>query len=280
MRIGGRPNDQFITGTFQSDGLRIGFIRIPRFSPLAGTDENAELARLVGEIVFLQQNTDGLVVDVMHNPGGRIEIVEGLASVLMPRTFRTVGYEVRATWAMVRRFESNLEAARAAGAPAYEIDVLERFARSVRTAYEENCGRTGALSLTQPSLDIPPFATPDGITIAYTKPLMVLIDDVSFSGADMFPAVIKDNGRGILFGYRTAGAGGSVSTLTAGAYTEGSARVTQTLMVRPDGRYIENAGVEPDIENDYMTRENLMTGGRPFVQAFTRAIVQHIRNSQ
>ena len=38
--------------------------------------------------------------------------------------------------------------------------------------------------------------------------------------------------------------------------------------------YIENIGVRPDIVVDYMTRSNLMTGGAPFVQAFTDAAVK------
>ena len=45
----------------------------------------------------------------------------------------------------------------------------------------------------------------------------------------------------------------------------------------PESHYIENIGAHADIPLDYMTRENLLTGGRPFVEAFTRAIVEHIR---
>jgi hypothetical protein len=42
----------------------------------------------------------------------------------------------------------------------------------------------------------------------------------------------------------------------------------------PPSPYIENIGVRPDIVVDYMTRSNLMTGGAPFVQAFTDAAVK------
>ena len=47
----------------------------------------------------------------------------------------------------------------------------------------------------------------------------------------------------------------------------------------PAAPYIENIGVRPDIVVDYMTRENLMTGGAPFVAAFTQAIVNHAQAS-
>ena len=118
---------------------------------------------------------------------------------------------------------------------------------------------------------------------------MVLIDELSASGGDAFPATIQDNGRGILFGQRTMGAGGNVVGLAAGPYSEGFTTVTQSLMNRkanvvapdfPASPYVENVGVRPDIEADYMTRDNLLQNGRPFVDAFTAAMIEHIRRSQ
>jgi C-terminal processing protease CtpA/Prc len=121
--------------------------------------------------------------------------------------------------------------------------------------------------------------------VAYTKPLIVLVDDMSASGADYFPATIQDNKRGPLVGWRTMGAGGSVVDWEAGSYSLGSTRVTQSLMYRkntivtsdyPPAHYVENIGVRPDIEVDYMTRDNLVQNGAPFVSAFVRAIVAQI----
>ena len=77
--------------------------------------------------------------------------------------------------------------------------------------------------------------------------------------------------------------GGSPVVMFDGtAYTESICRITVSLMNRgvviytpdyPPAPYIENIGVRPDIVLDYMTRENLMTGGQSFVQAFTQSIV-------
>lgn len=41
-------------------------------------------------------------------------------------------------------------------------------------------------------------------------------------------------------------------------------------------QYIENVGVRPDIELDYMTTENLLQFGVPFVNAFTKIISDEI----
>jgi len=111
---------------------------------------------------------------------------------------------------------------------------------------------------------------------------MVLIDEFSASGGDMFPAIIQDNHRGPIFGMRSMGAGGSVVGFNGTAFTESFFRVTVSLMNRgnvvqttefPPAPFIENIGVRPDILVDYMTRANLMSAGGPYVQAFTAAIV-------
>ena len=76
----------------------------------------------------------------------------------------------------------------------------------------------------------------------------------------------------------------------AGSYSEGFVNRTESLMSRasertgeagyPSSRYVENVGVRPDIEYDYMTRENLFRNGGAFVDAFTGAIVEHITKNK
>ena len=101
-----------------------------------------------------------------------------------------------------------------------------------------------------------------------------------------------DAGRALHFGWRTNGAGGRAGgpgVIGGGHFSESSVGVTRTIVTRkapvvtddhPTAPYIENIGVRPDIYYDYMTRENLMTGGRPFVEAFTSAMVEHIRRNR
>jgi hypothetical protein len=83
-------------------------------------------------------------------------------------------------------------------------------------------------------------------------------------------------------------AGGSVSSWPL-LYSENSVSNTDTLVVRqepvsipgyPVTRYIENVGAHADIPLDYMTREDLLTRGRPFVDGFTRILVEEIRKSR
>jgi C-terminal processing protease CtpA/Prc len=123
--------------------------------------------------------------------------------------------------------------------------------------------------------------------IAYTKPLIVLVDEMSASGGDAFAATIQDNLRGPLLGWRTMGAGGNVEAWEAGSYSQGIATVTESLMNRkndiktaeyPPAPYVENIGVRPDIVVDYMTVDNLNLKGKPFVDAFVAAIIAEIES--
>ena len=98
--------------------------------------------------------------------------------------------------------------------------------------------------------------------------------------------MFQDAGRGILFGMRTNGAGGTNLAFSTGTYSEGSTGMTLGMMTRkgvssspnyPDSHYVENVGVRPDVEVDFMTRDNLLQRGRSFVEGFTNAVVEHIR---
>ncbi len=280
-RRGATAADSFLSGTFEFDGFRIGYIRAPDFEPAS---ISGALAQFDAEIRFFQANTDGLIIDVMRNPGGYGVYCEELLRRVIPRQFRTIGFEIRATADWIQYFEDSLAEARLFLQPDWVLRALEMNLGFIRTAYGEVRGRTGPISLNGTgTLELLP------VSYAYTKPLMVLTDELSASAADFFPAVIQDNGRGIIFGYRTMGLGGGPTPFDATYYTESFAYVTRSLMVRkapvktpefPETHYIENVGVRPDIEVDYMTRDNLMNRGRSFVQAFSEAMAAHIRKER
>jgi peptidase S41-like protein/PDZ domain-containing protein len=272
-----RPTEPifFLFGTYTTaTGTRVGFVRIPTMSPPSSAIALAQLDRAM---TLFNATTDGLVVDVMRNPGGLVSFVEGVSQRLIPTPFRTIGFEIRATAAWLFSFAAQLTNARNNPAtPPAVLANLEANFNAVLAAFNEDRGRSIPVSLNSTgSLQLQPAPT------AYTKPLLVLTDEFSASGGDMLPAIIQSNNRGPIFGWRTMGAGGSVVGFTGPAFTESIFRVTVSLMNRghivntpdfPPAPYIENIGVRPDIPVDYMTRTNLLTGGSGFVQAFTQAL--------
>jgi hypothetical protein len=289
----GTGADFHYSGVYQSEGVRIGYIRFPNFAP---SNYNAAIAELIREIDFFQRNTDGLVVDVMRNPGGGCYMLDA-AAFLIPNNFYFFGEEIRVTRDRLLSIEASLRLATAQNAPQWIRDYYQQILDEMQRAYNENRGMTQALpactGLTQQGqprgFEFHPARDGNGGLLAYDKPLIVLIDEFSTSAGDIFPAMLQDNRRGPLVGTRTNGAGGSISTWPAGYYSEAQTSNTNTLVLRkepvnvpgyPASRYIENIGAHADVPLQYMTRENLMQRGRPFIDAFTKILVDHVRASR
>ena len=283
QRMGKSLFDFFYSGTYQSQGVRIGYIRIPSFDSFLPSDE------FQSEIDYMQQNTDGLIVDVMRNPGGDPCAAEDLLQRLIPTPFHNMGLEIRATWTWVQNFTQALQDAEDSGASPDVIAQYQSLLQQITAAYLSPSGRTQPLPVCDSTLDLQPATDSSGQNIAYTKPLMLLTDEMTASAAEYFAAVFQDNQRGALLGMRTMGAGGNVDVFPVTTYSSGMASVTESLMHRlnpvttsdyPAAPYVENIGVRPDVLMDYMTTDNLLNRGSSFVQAFTNAMVQYIKTGK
>lgn len=283
IRLGRTPQEFHFSGTYESSGLRIGYLRLPNFAP--GNVPGA-IQELENEIRYLNGNTDGLVVDVTRNTGGGCYMLD-VAKRLINYDFWFFGEEIRPTWDRVNATNAALEAARRGRADQWIIDVLQHNTNMLLEAYRAGAPRTGPVSSCTQFMGGAPtwFNTPAEVT--YTKPMILLIDEFSISAGDIFPAMIQDNQRALLVGMRSNGAGGSVSGWPVGLYTEAVAGNTNTLVLRreivanapdmPVSRYLENVGVRPDVQLDAMSRENLLNRFRPYVNEFTRIIVERIQ---
>jgi C-terminal processing protease CtpA/Prc len=286
QRLGRVAADWYFSGTFEVAGQRIGYIRIPTYA--VGTP-TAPLPQFDAEIAYFEANTDGLLIDQMRNPGGIVCYGESVAARLIPQPFRPIGFELRATWSHVNTFNINLQTARNANAPRHIIQLYEAIYNDLSVAYNEYRGLTGPLPLCQPGMIRQPATDSTGKPITYTKPIIMIIDEFSTSTADSVPAMLQDASRALLVGMRSNGAGGTNVNMSAGTYAEGTIGMTRGTMTRsrpivtgdhPTAYYIENIGVRPDVEIDYMTRENLLNRGATFFNAVTQAAVEHIRRNR
>ncbi|MCU1233560.1 MAG: peptidase, partial [Candidatus Solibacter sp.] len=207
LRQGRLSSDPFFSGTFSAAGHTFGFIRIPTYSPLNTT---TALTAFVNEIAYFQANTEGLVIDEMRNPGGTVSYLNAILSYLMPTKWRSIPFELRASSEWVRAISSSLVSAAAQGAPQQILDLLQLIKDEIVTANRAMRGRTKPIPLDDVTIDRDPATDSKGNIVAYIKPILVLIDEMSASAADAFAATIQDNARGPLFGWRTMGAGGNV----------------------------------------------------------------------
>ena len=283
QRLGTGAGDFHFSGTFTSGTSRIGYLRVPAFST-----NTTSLRELAQEIAFFQANTDGLIVDVMRNGGGDCYMLN-LASYLIPTPgFYFFGEELRPTYSLVASYQNALDSAKRGRAEQWVIDLYTAYLGAIETAYKENRGRTGRIPACSLTLENNPATDSKGALLAYTKPLVILVDEFSISAADIFPAMMQDNKRGVVVGMRTSGGGGSISGWPL-FYSEASFSNTNSLVVRnapvsapnlPSAPYVENFGTIPDIELDYMTRDNLVNRGKTFVDQVTQIMLNQIKNGQ
>lgn len=106
----------------------------------------------------------------------------------------------------------------------------------------------------------------------YSKPILMLIDQLDFSGADFLPAILRDNERVTLFGARTAGAGGCVNTYTyPNRFGLSQYSLTTTFALRSSGACMENLGVTPDIVYQ-VTPLDLQNGYHDYASAVNKAL--------
>ena len=283
QRLGRSGSEFHYSGTYTADDLAIGYLRIPSFSSSGSTVIN----ELKSEIEYFQNNTDGLVIDVTRNPGGGCYMLD-VAATLIPYPFYFFGEQIRATQDRLNSFQSLLDSARLSHAEQWVIDSYQRYVDQMKAALAANRGMTEPIPACRQtgSSGAPISYDNQPSTIVYTKPLIVLIDELSISAADIFPSMLQDNRRGLLVGARSSGGGGSVSGYPSGLYSETYSSNTNTLVVRkkaistaeyPAAPYVENIGARPDVPLEFMTRENLLNGGRTYVDQFTRILTKEIR---
>jgi len=281
QRLGRLTTDEYYSGTFPAGGARIGYIRIPTFTP-RGTTATA-LRQFETEIQFFNQNTSGLIIDIMRNPGGNACYTEELLRRLIPGGFRSILFEIRASTVFAVAFQQAVDSLTAAGAPAELIARYQSFRDEVVAASQRPRGRTSPLPLCS---DVPDRTAAQ---VVYSKPVILLADEFTASGGDFFAATIQDARRGPVFGFRTNGAGGTVQGRESGPYSEFYSQITLSLMVRanevalpgyPVTRYVENTGVWPDIPYNYMSLDNLLSGGTQFRDAAVAALLNEISLTQ
>lgn len=280
----GRNGDFFFSGTFTAGGKKIGYLRIPDFLDSSSSDAvDFAIQQFETEVAYMQTHTDGMVVDVMRNPGGLGCYAEALAQELTPYRFRGIGQQIRVTQDWLLGIGQEIDQSSQLGLDATAVDQLNFLLADLRSAYGRNRGITDPLPLCATYFERDPATNGNGDSIAYTKPIVLLTDEFTTSAAEIFASEFQDSQRGPVFGYRTAGAGGTVAgPYFSGYYSESLATVTQSILVRtnhiatpdfPVTDMIENVGVRPDIVQDYMTVDNLTNRGKTFVGGFTAAIL-------
>lgn len=254
-------------------GKKLLLVRLPDYVPASPAATTAWLSLLLREQEGL---VDGLVFDQTHNPGGNIEFAMDVTSLLAPAPYRNL---VTSFNADRRNLSTLLSWAQWYGSvDAGARPALEEGARSLETAYDTHQPLApfmtfiGRPSIAQPRADY-----------HWTKPFVMLVDELDVSCADMVPAMVKVNRMGTLFGQRTMGGGGNVELVAALPHSEWRISMTRSLAAihDPTGAYpasalIEDVGVTPDVEYA-LSVDDVRGGYVSYVSAFSETLVSALR---
>lgn len=241
------------------NGKQGGYVRIPTYTPERLDQLENVVADFAEIIALFQDETDVLVIDQINNPGGYVLYMYTLASMLTDKPMAVPQHRQMITQEDVffaiselgnfEKVSSDKDAKDLLGESFEGMPVTHELVRAV-AAYlrfiidEWTAGRM----FTQPVYvyGLGPLAPHQ--EVRYTKPILVLVNALDFSGADFFPAILQDNARATIMGTRTAGAGGYVAEVEF-PNLNGIVNISYSASIahRPDNRLIENEGVTPDI---------------------------------
>ena len=262
------------------DGRKVGFIRIADYG--GGREEVEAFGRIMARF---QKQTDALVIDQVSNPGGAVFYLYALVSHLSDKPMtapkhRIIADESDAMWAvdflekvdnpmfrMLGQLDSGDEWA---GYPvtARFWELMKQFARFILSELGAGRRLTGLTHLWgADSIDPAPDAAQ-----RYTKPILLLTNELDFSGGDFFQAILQDNGRATILGVRTSGAGGAVKGYNLpNQFGIDDLSATWTIAQRANGEPIENLGVKPDIVYE-LTQKDFRTGFAEYRRAILKTL--------
>jgi hypothetical protein len=276
---------------YKHAGKTVLLVRIPSFiTPKNNYAENVGwLAALLTDNLAASPDAASLadaapdvaVLDDTHNPGGDASYVAGLASLFAPRPIGNLVQAFHADRSWISHF---IDAANQSNA-AEQAVWLDRIGK-IETAIDAGNPLSVFLPLagTWQGPTVPASVEADTGAdliqpypgVHWDKPVLVLHDELSGSGGDAFPALLKSGGVAKTFGKTTMGAGGSVEEVATLSFSRAKLNLTRGLMgpyvASGSIKLIEDDGVSPDFPYTH-TLADFRAGYVAFVNAFSDAAV-------
>lgn len=276
-RASGGVNNPFSGAIFILDtGEPIGYVRIPHYK---GSDNDVELFRQT--IEHLQKKTKALVIDQTSNPGGYPFYTLALVTTLIDKPIDNIKQSILLNPTIVQEALNDAERLSEKDALTFMKHYASGYAltqgdinelRDLNKKIVEEWTEGKILSSISPIFGIEKLKP--NPNIHYTKPIIVLTDELCFSGGDVLPSLLQDSKRALIFGQTTAGAGGCVQSYEYPNYFGvESIEITRSVLYRANGEPLENVGVTPDIMYE-ITVDDLKNGYRGYRTALIEAIRQ------
>ncbi len=258
----------FVAYTYPTAKGEVGYLRLPHYMPQGPSGEplfEEYLSRYTHVVRQLEARTVGLVIDQDHNCGGSVDYLESIAGLFVEQPHSGLEFQFLAN---KESFLSFNQALGQTPAGTLEHGLVKNLVDLTRTAWNRGDFLTEK-STFHPGEKLYPSP------YRYTKPVIVLIDELSGSGGDAFPAMMQGLGRAKLVGTRTSGLGGHVNAQAPLNYSGIAYRMTRSLFFHPNGTPIENNGATPDFPYA-ITRDDFVNGYRAYREFYTQKLLEQI----
>lgn len=265
----------FVAYTYPTAKGEVGYIRFPHYSPTDASGKRSEratsdwLERVRFALKTMEPKTVGLVIDQDHNCGGSVRLVENMVSLFIDKPVQPMMFRMRANKSTYLDLKADL-----ASDWLVSDTLTYTYYKRLFDLVENTWRNTNEFMTPFTPITAVDAIYPDS-EVRYTKPVVMLIDEMAGSGGDAFPSIMKGIGRAKLFGQQTAGLGGSVREFPSLFNSRMTVRMTVTLFFKPDLTPVENNGAVPDHYYS-VTRDDLVHGYRPYQKAFTEYLLQQI----
>lgn len=259
----------------------IGYIYLPTFD-YDQVEIEAIMTELIEIVQKFENESDALIFDITENYGGDLMFMYAVLSFFADKPLKVTMhremiiqqdvYNAAVMYNQIKatNLEENLGTVSGYPVDATLLDLLKKYASTIMHTWESGQRLTPLLYLNGVDEVI---AHPK---VHYTKPMIVLTNELDFSCADFFPAIMQDNKRAKIFGQRTAGAGGHVRTYPhTSRFGIQHYSLTASIAYRPDGTPMENIGVIPDILYE-ITEKDIRKQYRDYIQAVNNELIHLI----
>lgn len=270
----------FTAFSFLTEKGRIGFVRLPHFYPFNEAGEEIAQERFdqyEQVIAEFEKTTVGLIVDQDFNCGGSIVYLNKLFSLFADKPFEPTKFAFRASHDQILGLSRQLNQFTPKDDGYDEFKEVVEEIRNALMAGEEMTRPLPLKGFMEVRLSLPGGNQILPNPIRYSKPVVLLINEMSGSGGDMFPSLMQDYGRAKLLGTRTMGAGGHLwadPPLTL-KNSGGLVALTRSMIYRPNGQPIENLGVEPDVQYE-ITMDDFLNGYRNYLNLAVKEVLSQL----
>jgi len=254
----------------------VGYIYLPSFSFEGQYD--AIMFELISIIQRFKQESEALVFDTTNNTGGNLFFMYAVLALLSDKPMHLPVhreliiqedvFNALNSYNQLSSLNLKDEQETLSGYPFTPrvVELIKEYSLNIIRNWE------AGHRLTQPLYLVGIDEVQPHPKVQYSKPLVVLINELNLSCGDFFPAILQDNNRAILFGQTTAGAGGHVKSYSyPSRFGVQSFSLTASIAYRNNGIPIEDIGVSPDVSYE-ITRKDIQNQYSGYIRAVNKEV--------